>query len=288
ILVRRLSALERVTARVTGGDLDARVETSGTDEIGRLERSFNLMTERLAAARARLERDDAQRRQLLADITHELATPLTSIRGYLETLTNPAVPKTAEEHATFLGDALAETARLDRMIGELFDLARLEARAQPLQPVRLDWSALNRNATRRYEARFREAGLTLRWEGEPREAWIVADGRRMEQVIDNLLGNALRYVPRGGTVTCALEVAGPGPEALHRLTVADDGPGVDPAGLPHLFERFFRADSSRANGGTGLGLAIVREIVAQHGGHAYAAARAPHGVAFVIELPAGA
>ena len=288
ILVRRLRSLEAAAGRVIEGDLAARIETQGRDEIGRIEQRFNRMTERLAAARAHLEQNDHQRRRLLADITHELATPLTSIRGYVETLLDPAVTTTAEERTAYLRDVLDEARRLDEMIGELFELARLEAGATPLKPVRLDWMALCRNITRRMEPRFREAGLDLAWEGPESAAWVQADGRRLEQVVENLLVNALRYVPAGGHVRLGIESAGAGAGAVmrHRLTVRDDGPGIASGDLAHVFERFYRAEAARPMGGTGLGLAIVAEIVHQHGGGVRAERREPHGAAFIVELPA--
>jgi signal transduction histidine kinase len=286
ILARRLRALESFAARVTEGDLAARIEAHGLDEIGRLEERFNRMTERLAAARDELDQADAQRRRLLADITHELSTPLTSIRGYVETLLDPAVPTSPDERAGYLHDVLDEAKRLDLLISDLFDLVRLEAGASPLVPVRLDWVSLCRNTARRFEPRFREAGLTLRWDGEPGEAWVRADGRRMEQVIENLLVNALRYVTAGGTVALALErMALPGDDRF-RLTLSDDGPGIAAEDLPHIFERFYRADAVRGTGGSGLGLAIVREIVLRHGGVVRAERLQPRGMAFVVELPA--
>jgi two-component system, OmpR family, sensor histidine kinase BaeS len=286
ILVRRLRALEAAAGRVIEGDLAARIETQGRDEIGRIEQRFNRMTERLAAARAHLERNDQQRRRLLADITHELATPLTSIRGYVETLLDPAVTTTAEERTVYLRDVLDEARRLDDMIGELFELARLEAGATPLRPVRLDWMALCRNITRRLEPRFREAGLDVAWEGPERAAWVRADGRRLEQLVENLLVNALRYVPAGGHVRLAIECVDAGADSRQRLTVSDDGPGIAAGDLDHVFERFYRAEAARSMGGTGLGLAIVAEIVRQHGGEVRAERREPHGAAFIVELPA--
>ncbi len=295
LLVRRLRALELVANRVTEGDLGARVEEHGLDEIGRLEERFNRMTDRLAAARTQLEETDRQRRTLLADITHELATPLTSIRGYVETLLDPAVQTSAEERTGYLNDVLDEAKRLDLMISELFELARLEAGATPLKPVRLDWNALCRNTARRLEPRFRGAGLELINTGATEPLWVRADGRRLEQVVENLLLNALRYVPSPGhvwldvdrvpadtTAARAGEAASAG--APLRLTVSDDGPGIAAADLPHVFERFYRAETVRAMGGTGLGLAIVREIVRQHGGDIRAEQRTPRGAMFVVEL----
>jgi signal transduction histidine kinase len=124
-------------------------------------------------------------------------------------------------------------------------------------------------------------GLNLEWASGDIEAWIVADGRRMEQVIENLLVNALRYVPAGGTITLSIA---PG----HRLTVRDDGPGIPPDALPHLFDRFYRARPARDDGGAGLGLAIVKEIVDQHGGRLWAEPARPRGAAFLVELAAAA
>jgi len=283
LLVRRLNALERVTDRLGIGAAALPAAAPGLDEIGRLEDRFNHMADRVVAARERLEETDRQRRQLLADISHELATPLTSIRGYVETLLDAKVPTTDAERTTYLNDVLEESKRLEAMIDELFELARLEAGATPLQRVRLDWAELARNTARRFEPRFKAAGLSLAWAAEPTAAPVLADGRRLEEVVDNLLSNALRYVPAGGHVTLALERVAD----RVRLTVADDGPGIAEADLPHVFERFYRAEATHALGGTGLGLAIVREIVRQHGGEVSARRREPHGAAFTVELPAG-
>ena len=276
MMVRRLGALEAVAARVEAGDLGARVAATGEDEIGRLETRFNAMTEGLAAARATVEATDAQRRQLFADITHELATPLTTIRGSIETLLDPAVSLTEDERRTYLEDVVGESKRLDLLAQDLMELARLESHTQALRKVRLDWAALCRNTARRLEPRFRSAGLTLHWDGGDGEDWIFADGRRMEQVVENLLVNALRYVPSGGTVT--LGVSG------GILTVRDDGPGIAPDALPHLFDRFYRARAARDDGGSGLGLAIVKEIVEQHGGRVRAETGPRGGAQFLVEM----
>jgi signal transduction histidine kinase len=295
LLVRRLRGLEVLAARVSEGDLSVRIRDASGDEIGRLAERLDGMTERLAEARARIEETDQQRRQLFADITHELATPLTSIRGYAETLLDPGVPVSDEERVRYVRGVLDEARRLDRLTSDLFDLARLEAGATPLDPEPLDWGELCRNTVERFEPRFRDTGLSLRWREPPSEAWVRADGHRMVQVLENLLVNALRYVPAGGSVEVAL---GPGPEPAadaarrFRLTVSDDGPGLPPGQLEHVFERFFRGGAAprpegrEAAEGSGLGLAIVREILERHGGRVLAEARAPHGLKIHVELPA--
>lgn len=284
VLLRRIRALEGLATRVTDGDLTARVPDPGLDEIGRLGSKLNFMTESLAEARRRVEESDRQRRQLFADISHELATPLTSIRGYAETLLNPEVSVSGEESASYLKSVLGEAERMDLLIQDLLDLTRLEAEAIPMNKERLDWTALCKNTMKRFENRFREAGLDLRWEGPEEEAWILADGRRMEQVLDNLLVNELRYVPRGGRVTLAME-SDASPTPRHRLVVGDDGPGIPEEDLPHVFDRFYRADAARPSGGSGLGLAIVREIVNRHGGAVWAKGQEPNGLSIVLELP---
>ena len=291
MLVRRLRAMETLAARVAEGDLAVRIGDTSGDEIGRLAQRLDRMTERLAEARRRVDTTEQQRRQLFADITHELVTPLTSIRGYAETLLDPGVPKSDDERARYVRGVLEESRRLDRLIRDLFELARLEAGASPLEKEPLDWAALCRNTVERFEPRFRDADLRLVWRESPAEAWIEADGHRLEQVLENLLVNALRYVPAGGTVQLALGRA-PESDGRFRLVVSDDGPGLPPGELAHVFERFYRAAgtlsgaSAGDRGGSGLGLAIVREIVTRHGGTVAAQAREPHGLAITIELPA--
>ena len=288
LLVRRLRAIETLAARVAEGDLSVRIADPSGDEIGRLAERLDHMAQSLFEARERVEQSDRQRRQLFADITHELATPLTSIRGYAETLLDPQVNVSGDERGRFVRGVLEEARRLDRLIRDLFDLARLEAGATQLQRERLDWVALCRNTAERFSARFSDAGLRMEWGETIPEAWIHADGHRMEQVLENLLGNALRYVPVGGKV--ALSLTGTNGAGTYRLRVDDDGPGLSNEELSHVFERFYRApgargSASRDGGGSGLGLAIVREIVERHGGSVRAEATRPHGLAITIELP---
>ena len=291
ILVRRLRAMEMLAARVAEGDLTVRIGDPSGDEIGRLAERLDRMTERLLDARTRVEDAEQQRRQLFADITHELATPLTSIRGYAETLLDPGVSVSDEERGRYVRGVLDESRRLDRLIRDLFELARLEAGASPLTLEPLDWTALCRNTTARFEPRFRDAGVRLCWQEPAAEAWIQADGHRMEQVLENLLVNTLRYVPAGGTVQISLGRP-PGQPDRFRLTVSDDGPGLPPGERAHIFERFYRAAGARGagvardGGGSGLGLAIVREIIERHGGTVGTGTREPHGLSIVVELPA--
>jgi len=286
LFLRRIRRMETLALRVAQGDLTARVDDRGGDELSRLAAQLDRMTERLAESRAQVEAAERQRRQLLADVSHELATPLTSVRGFAETLLNPDVSLSSEERARYLQHLLEETHRLDLLVTDLFDLARLEAGTAPLETESIDLVALTRATLERRERGFADAGIEALLSEVPDAAWVTADGRRLEQVLDNLLSNAQRYVPAGGRVWVSVAAGTHQSAPVWSLRVEDDGPGFPAEALPHVFDRFWRADQARATSGTGLGLAIVREIVARHGGRVWAEGRQPSGAAVVVELPA--
>ncbi|MEO1088005.1 MAG: HAMP domain-containing sensor histidine kinase, partial [Acidobacteriota bacterium] len=176
--------------------------------------------------RLREVKAEETRRQLLADVSHELATPLTAIRGSAETLLDATVSLADPERNHMLGDILAASNRMQVLIEDLFDLTRLEAGATDLHVERLDWSSLCGHLVARYEGRFRDLGLSLQYAGPADAAWVEADGRRLEQVLENLLANALRYVTAPGRVKVVLKtVTHAGGGRRHRLRVVDDGPG---------------------------------------------------------------
>ncbi|MBU1701103.1 MAG: HAMP domain-containing protein [Candidatus Eisenbacteria bacterium] len=285
IFVRRLHELETLAAKITEGDLEARIPDPGADEIGRLGSRFNKMTESLAEARRNVEESDRQRRRLLADISHELATPLTSIRGYAETLLNTSVSLSPAERVDYLEDVLEEARRMDFLIQDLLELTRLEAGAIPLTMERLDWISLCRNTIERFLPRFKAEGLNLHWTGSLDEAWITADGRRLEQLLENLLINTLRYVPSGGLVNISIQQPPENHSSHYRLVVEDNGPGFPPEDLNHVFDRFYQGDPARASGGSGLGLAIVKEITLRHGGSIRAENSKNSGAVIIVDLP---
>lgn len=283
-VVRRVRRLETFAALVAEGNLDARIEDPGGDELGRLGERLNSMAARLRQARIQEAEADLQRRRLFADITHELATPLTSIRGYTETLLNANPALDAAEQEKALQNVFEDAARMDRLLQDLLELTRLEAGAIELSVESLNWTALCHNTMTRLQPRFAEAGLTVHWDGPVEENWIDADGRRMEQVAENLLTNALRYVPRGGSVRLSLR-ASPADPAMWRLSVEDDGPGFPEEDLPRVFQRFYRGRATSSTPGTGLGLAIVQEIVSRHGGQVRALNRPQGGAILEVDLP---
>ena len=281
-IVRRIQRFEEVASQLARRDLQARIGDAGNDELGRLGSVLDQMAESLLEARERARAADLERWQLIGDITHELATPLTSIRGYAETLGDPAVPTSEEEREEFLENIQEEARRMELLIEDLFEMVRLESGKVGLRSEVLDWAALCRNTVARFQPKFERAGLTLVSGDFPDQAWIEADGRRMEQVLENLLINAVRYVPLGGTVWVSMTASG----EHHRLKVMDDGPGFPAGDLEHVFDRFYRGNLTESFPGSGLGLAIVKELIERHGGTVAASNREPRGAVLEIDLPA--
>jgi signal transduction histidine kinase len=237
------------------------------------------MTENLATAREQVDAMEGERKRLLADITHELSTPLTSVRGYAETLLDDVVEVDAEQRAEFIEEILRASERMGLLIDDLVDLTRLEGGAGELDTERLDLTALVHHSLERHRPRF--GGVDLAVSGASSPVFVNADGRRLEQVVDNLLANARRHARGGGLVE--VEVGAVGEEAV--LQVRDDGPGFAEEALPHVFERFYRAEASRTTPGSGLGLAIVSEIVVRHGGTVEASNREAGGGCLTVRIP---
>lgn len=277
----RLERLERQARAVAEGELDARIPDPGDDELGQVARQLNEMTATLARARSEIEASDEQRRRLLADITHEISTPLTSIRGYAETLLDDEVDVDDEERARFVGEVLHAARRIDLLVSDLLDLTRLETHGVELARAEIDLSQLVHHTLQRHHTPFQRAGLRLVENSAGGPAVVRGDGLRLEQAVDNLLLNAMRHVPAGGTVTVGVHRE----QDFALLQVEDDGPGFPPEALPHVFERFYRAESSRSTPGSGLGLAIVREIVLRHGGEVTAENRSSQGARLRARLP---
>lgn len=280
-LQRRLEKLEAQARAVGEGDLAARIVDPGEDELGQVGHQLNAMTEKLEHARAQLDGMESERKRLLADITHEITTPLTAIRGYTETLLDERVALDAERRERYLHDVLHASERMGMLLDDLLDLSRLEAGAAELRFEVLDLDALVRHSVERHRPQFSAAGLEVRCTGESIPRPVRADGRRLEQVVDNLLNNAARHVPSGGHVEVEVRTS----DQHVVLEVRDDGPGFGEEALEHVFERFYRAEASRTTTGSGLGLAIVREILLRHGGSIQAENSAEGGARLVARLP---
>jgi two-component system sensor histidine kinase BaeS len=279
---RRLRALEHAAARIGAGERDVHADQSGRDEIAGLAAAFNRMSAELSARAEALQASDRVRRQMLADISHELRTPLTSMRGYLDTLALPDVPIDDDTRARYLETARREAARLERIVSDLLDLARYEGGASLLELRLFAIERVFEHVMRRHEQDASVAGVSLNMHVAAHADQVLGDPGRIEQVIGNLVANALRHTPAGGTIRleAALDNGG------YRIVVEDSGTGIDPEHLPHVFDRFYKADHARAanTAGSGLGLSIAKAIVEQHHGRIAVESR-PGRTAFTIRLP---
>uniref|UniRef100_UPI003341ADD8 ATP-binding protein n=1 Tax=Castellaniella defragrans TaxID=75697 RepID=UPI003341ADD8 len=269
--VRRIAS---ATHRLASGNYATRVQVGSTDELGRLAEDFN----RLANS---LERNERLRRDLMADVSHELRTPLAVLRGEIEALQDGL----RKPDAATLASLRHEVLRLSSLIDDLYDLSLADAGALSYQMARLDLSALADHAVTGLRDRFQRGGIDLRLEAAP-GLWVQGDERRLEQLLSNLLENALRYTDAPGQARVVVEpVSGAGV----RLIVEDSAPGVPPEALPRLFERLFRVEGSRsrAHGGAGLGLAICQRIVQAHGGTVRAMNSPLGGLRLEFDFPFG-
>ena len=282
---RRLRALEHAAQRLGQGDLSARAPHKGGDEIARLAAAFNRMAGELETRDAALRTSDALRRQMMADVSHELKTPLTAMRGYIETLRMPEVVLDADRRDRYFETIDRETRRLERIVKDLLDLARYEHGSVVLQRRLFDIERLFENVVGRHEREAHTKGVAMRIHVDAQADQVVADPDRIEQAIENLVGNALRHTPPGGTVTVNATQA----DGVATLSVSDTGAGISPEHLPHVFERFYKVDTARAaeSTGSGLGLSISKAIVERHGGTIRVTSHPGH-TTFTVVLPQSA
>ena len=264
---RPLDELVEASNKVAEGDFSVRVEVMGTPEVRALLHGFNSMAERLQV-------NDQQRRDMLADVSHELRTPLTVIQGNVEGILDGMYP--ADE--TRLQSILEETQVLSRLIEDLRTLALAESGALQLKKEPTDLGELIRDTVAGFESQVKEKDVSLELDLSPMGDAEV-DPQRIREVLSNLIGNALRYTPSRGVVKVGLVESGSGVEKEAMLFVQDNGPGIESADLPHVFERFYKSSDS---GGMGLGLSIAKYLVEAHGGRIWAESEGGTKISFTL------
>lgn len=271
-MTQPLRDMAATAKRMETGDYSGRVHTSSRDEVGQLATAFNRMSEEL-------EHVEASRRDLVANVSHELKTPITAIRAHLENLLDGVEqpdPKTLQV-------MLTQSERLGRLVEQLLDLSRLESGEVPLDVREMTLEPLVTQVVSEIGVVGHDRGVAVKTELAADLPSVEADRERVHQVLFNLVDNAVRFTPAGGAITIE----------AHRLNgsvvvrVEDTGTGIPPEALPRLFERFYRVDPARARegGGTGIGLAIARSVVEAHGGHIKAESELGKGSVFTFDLP---
>lgn len=275
-LTRPLADISKAAARFAAGDLSSRSSAQGRDEVGSLARVFNDMASALAQT-------EQNRRDFLANVSHELKTPVASIQALAEALQDDIVPE-PEKRQRYLATIVSESGRIDRLIHDLLDLAQLEAGELTVVREQLELQSFLAEEGTKYEQLLSAKRLRLNVVIQPPGLSVTADPLRLAQVMVNLISNAVRYAPEDSSI----EISAKPSDRKVLITVTDQGPGVPPEDQPLIWDRFYRVDKSRARagGGTGLGLAITKLLVQAMDGQVGLTSIPGRGAAFYFTLPA--
>lgn len=282
-ITERIHLLKDAAENLAQGDLKTRVPVDGRDEVASLAVAFNRMAEQLQAADKKQRELESLRRDLIAWVSHDLQTPLTSMRAILEALSDGVVedPDTVQR---YLLTAQRDVRSLSSLIDDLFQMAQLDAGGFPLHAASASLSDLVSDTLESFAQLAKQGEVTLEGNVDPDVDPVHMDTQAIGRVLNNLIGNALRHTPAQGRVSVWVRRTGNGVEA----TVSDTGEGIRAGDLPHIFERFYRGDASRSRvrgTGAGLGLAIARGIVQAHGGDIGVESRTGTGTQFTFRIP---
>lgn len=272
-LSKPLKQIKNAAAKISNGEFEKRLDIKSRDEIGELAKTFNQM----AAALQNLEE---MRRGFIANVSHELRTPMTSIRGFVEGILDGTIPQERQNH--YLTIVRDETNRLNRLVNDLLDLARMEAGEMKLSLMPVDINELLRKCVIKLETLLIEKELTVDADFEEDDILVKADEDAIERVVYNLMHNAIKFTPSGGNIKLLTIVL----KDRVEVTVKDNGAGIDEEELDMIWDRFYKSDKSRGRDktGTGLGLAIVRNIINEHGQKIWVESKAGEGTSFTFTL----
>lgn len=279
-ILRPLRAVESAVVAIAAGNLTARVSQTGSDEIANLGVAVNHMAESLEA-------QELLRQRLVSDVAHELRTPLSVVQGNLQAILDGVYPLNTEEIRTIFD----ETQLLSRLVADLHELAQAEAGRLPLQRQPLPVAGILSHLADLYTPLALKKGIQFEVDAPAQPVEVSADPDRLQQILHNLVGNALRHTPSGERIRITAAAEGSGDARAVRFTIQDTGGGIATDDLPYVFERFYRGEASRLrpteqSAGAGLGLAIAKALVHAHGGQIGVHATIPHGATFWFTLPA--
>ena len=251
---RPVTEMTRVVRRFTQGDFDERIEYKGQDEVGGLAHSFNQMADEINTL-------EAARRSFVANVSHELRSPLSSMKGFLVAMQDGTIPP--DEYPKYLSIVIDESNRMTSMVNDLLDIARIESGEHVLNFEVFEIAELIRRTVITFEARISEKDIDMRIEFSEEQMYVEADKQQIVQVLRNLIDNAIKFTPQGGSITITLSSQ----RRQAVVTVKDSGAGIAEEDMPYVFDRFYKAEKAHTPGaqaGTGLGLAIVKRIMDAH------------------------
>jgi len=283
LLTGKLRRIRSAVEAFEQGEFDSQIAVNSNDELDQLASAFNRMAKTTQKNVEEIKRSDALRRELVANVSHDLRTPLSSIRGYVDTLLlkdNDLDPPTRRDHLTIIQRAVE---KLTRLVGQLFELSKLDARQNQPQHEPFAINELVHDVVQKFEPLAAQRGINLSMGSPQRAVLIEGDVAMIERAVENLIDNALRYTPERGRVLVSAEQQ----DRFACVSISDDGPGIPADEAANIFDRFYRVDKSRsaASEGAGLGLAITRKIVEAHGGSVSVESEIGVGSTFTIKLP---
>lgn len=253
-ITKPVTEMNNIVMRYSKGEFDLRANDEGADEVAQLGKSFNIMAGELNTL-------EEARRSFVANVSHELRSPLTSMRGFLEAMQDGTIPP--EEHGKYLDIVINENRRMTSMVNDLLDLARIESGHTVMKLETFDINELILRTLLVFETRINDKGLDVQLEFKNEKQYVEADAGQLAQVIRNLIDNAIKFTPTGGVLWLSTWTE----KKTVYVSVRDSGKGIDAESLPHLFERFFKAEKAHTpdgSSGTGLGLSIVKRIIEEH------------------------
>ncbi len=281
-LTRRLRRMTKVVTAFGSGDLKRRIEVASDDEIGMAAKAFNQMADTIQRHLDELAATDSLRRELIANVSHDLRTPLSSIQGYVETVMMKNNVLTEEERRQYLQTILDSTIKLNKLVQELFELSKLDAKQTLPKPESFSLSELVQDVTQKFQPQAERNGVRIKTKFAKDLPFVRADIGMIERVLQNLIENAIKYTPQDGTIALMLERL----DRKLSVRVSDTGCGIPEADLPNIFDRYYRSSRNRSTSdGTGLGLAIVKKILDLHDEQIHVESRESLGTTFSFSLP---
>jgi len=283
LLTRRLQRVTRSVAEFEQGRYDTRLAVSAGDEFGELARAYNRMADTIAANLEQLRQTDSLRRELIANVSHDLRSPLTSIQGYVETLLMKQEGLSGSQIREYLQIVHSEATKLNELVHELFELSKYEARQMAPKVERFSLTELIQDVVMKYRTPAEQRQVALSAFLPERLCFVLADINMIERVLSNLIENALAHTPAGGKVTVELRDN----EGRARVRVIDSGTGINRTDIPFIFDRFFssRREGASSGRGSGLGLAIAQKIAELHGSRIQVESEPGRGSVFFFQLP---